>query len=279
MRVLICSLMLLVCGFSQTVLAQPAPQQHPAASWTPASKALLEQAQHEGIQKQGNDLSNVHYMPTSDGKSYLLVWHPHETPPKKWLVSLPGTHGYATRDFEVWAPALKDRDIGFISIQWWLGQGDRTEDYYRPNEIYRELDQALNRLDVAPDTALLQGFSRGSANIYAVAALDRNRGHKYFSTVVANSGGVAIDYPPTREIVDGLYGTSPFTGTQWITSCGARDENPDRDGCPAMQRTAKWLEQMGGKVVLQIEDAQAGHGALNTNLDNARQVLDLYMGQ
>lgn len=245
-------------------------------TWGESGKRLLAQAKNQPNYQEAASLA-PRFFPTSDGKSFLLVWYKGDTPPQKWLVSLPGSQGYATQDFFVWSPALSGRDIGFVSLQWWLGQGDDMRDYYSPFDIYRELDKALGRLGVKPDMALLQGFSRGSANIYAVAALDRMRGHRYFSMFVANSGGVAPDYPPTRKINDGEFGFQPFAGTRWITSCGERDPHPERDGCPAMRRTAAWLQEKGAAITLQIEDPAKGHGALNTNPENAHKVLDLYL--
>ncbi len=247
------------------------------SSWPPQSRALLEQAKKQPSFSRVSGWS-PQFSPTSDGKSYILVWYKGETPPSKWVVSMPGTKGYATHDFFVWSLALNGRnDVGFISIQWWLGKNDGMRDYYDPPEINREIGQALARLNVQPDSAMLVGFSRGSANVYAVAALDRNKGPHYFSTIVASSGGMAEDYPPTKQIIDGVYGKTPFAGTKWITSCGMLDPNPERDGCPAMKRTADWLKAEGGDVILQIEDPAKGHGALNTNLANAGKVLDLYL--
>jgi hypothetical protein len=63
-------------------------------------------------------------------------------------------------------------------------------------------------------------------------ALDAGRGKHYFSLAVASSGGISLDYPPNREILNGDYGDHPLKGTRWVTVAGARDQNPDRDGIP-----------------------------------------------
>ena len=123
---------------------------------------------------------------------------------------------------------------------------------------------------------MLHGFSRGSANSYAVAALDAGRdGRHYFSLFVASSGGVALDFPPTRAIANGDYGPRPLQNTRWVTAAGGRDPHPDRDGIEGMRRTAAWLKEQGGTVVLAIEDAKEGHGALQRN-GNVKKVLDFY---
>src|SRR6185436_10675230 len=108
--------------------------------------------------------------------------------------------GFATEDLAVWYPHVKDRDVGLVCLQWWLGSGDAPTSYYTPAQIYHEVDAIGQKLGLQPGTAMLHGFSRGSANAYAVAALDAGRGRHYFSLFVASSGGVALDFPPTRAI-------------------------------------------------------------------------------
>jgi hypothetical protein len=116
----------------------------------------------------------------------------------------------------------------------------------------------------------------GSANVYAVAAIDNGRGRKLFSLYVASSGGVALDYPPTRAILDGRFGPRPLAGTRWVTACGERDPNPDRDGCPGMRRTGQWLKEQGATLLDAIEDPQSGHSALQLNPRNAERLLELF---
>jgi hypothetical protein len=124
---------------------------------------------------------------------------------------------------------------------------------------------------------MLHGFSRGSTNTYAVAAIDAGKGRHYFSLAVASSGGIALNYPPSRAILDGEYGERPLKGSRWITVAGARDPEPGRDGVAAMRRTAAWLTDQGAIVVESIEDPDYGHGALMRNPKNARRVLDLFL--
>ena len=213
---------------------------------------------------------------TSDGQSFLVVWKATKKP-KHWIVSLHGSDGFATDDLAIWYPHLKDRDVGVLSVQWWLGSGAAITSYYTPEKIYHEIDNALQKLGVQSGTAMLHGFSRGSANSYAVMALDAGRGRRYFSLAVASSGGVSLDYPPTRAILDGTYGKSPLKGTRWVTSAGGHDPQPDRAGIPGMRRVAAWLKEQGAIVLDAIEDPDQGHGALVLNAKNARRVLDLFL--
>ncbi len=224
---------------------------------------------------------NPEVIGTSDNKSFALVWEPAaiKGKPHKWIVSLHGSRGFATEDLAVWSPHLDRRDLGLVSLQWWFGRGETPRDYYAPRDIYRELDKLMERLKVKPGEAMLEAFSRGAANIYAVAALDRVRGKRYFSAFVANSGGASLDYPPTREVDQGGFGAKPFEGSRWITSCGARDPSPERDGCSAMRRTADWLKARGAEVVIAIEDGTEGHGAFHRNGQNAARALDWFVGR
>lgn len=217
-------------------------------------------------------------VPTQDGRSFFLVWEPQAVrgKPHKWIVSLHGSNGFATKDLEIWSPYLKDRNLGIISLQWWFGGGEKTQDYYSPFDIYREIDLLMRRMGIKPGDAMLEGFSRGSANIYAIAALDHNKGQRYFSLFVANAGGASLDYPPTRSVDTGRFGGMPYKGSRWITSCGERDPHPDRDGCPAMRRTGEWLKKLGAEVAFAIEDGREGHGAFHRNPQNANRALDWF---
>ncbi|MBI5331449.1 MAG: hypothetical protein HZB71_12650 [Betaproteobacteria bacterium] len=218
-------------------------------------------------------------LPTSSGQGFLVVWKPAGSAPKRWIVSLHGSQGFATDDLAIWHPHLQDREVGVVSLQWWNGHDDSTRSYLPPHLIYREIDRTLQQLGVQPGMAMLHGFSRGAANSYAVLALDRGRGRRYFSLAVASSGGVGIDFPPNREIVAGRYGQRPLEGSRWVTVAGGRDSNAQRDGIPGMRRAADWLREQGAVVVESIEDAQGGHGALVTNAANARRVLDRFLNE
>jgi hypothetical protein len=217
---------------------------------------------------------------TSDGRSFLTVWRATGTnAPRHWIVSLPGREGFATDDLAIWSPHLKGREVGLVSVQWWLGRDNARDSYYTPEQVYREIDLVLQKLGARSGTVMFHGFSRGSANAYAIAALDAGRGGRYFALNVASSGGVALDYPSTRAILGGRYGDHPLRGTRWVTAAGGRDPEPERDGIPAMRRTAEWLKQQGAIVLASIEDPSSGHGALVRNPANAQRVLDLFLGE
>jgi predicted esterase len=82
-----------------------------------------------------------------------------------------------------------------LALQWWYGQGEAPDGYLSPPEIYQALEGAVRSHKFESRRLVLHGFSRGSANIYAVEALDIKSGNKYFSSVVANAGGAAAGIP------------------------------------------------------------------------------------
>lgn len=216
---------------------------------------------------------------SADHKSYFVLWLPEGSDPENpppMIATLHGHAGCAFADFYVWHRFLKERGFGLLAIQWWLGKGESINDYLLPHEIYRMIDDAFQNLNLRPGNALLHGFSRGSANLYAVAAMDRNPGRKYFSLFIANAGRANSSYPPTRNIENGDFGELPFQGSSWVTFAGAKDANPDRDGIPGMRETADWIHRYGGLVELAIEDPNGDHGGFHRNPHNCDLALDVF---
>ena len=191
-------------------------------------------------------------------------------------VSLHGSNGFATRDLGIWSPYLQNLDSASSSCNGGLAVEIRRGDCCSTFDIYREIDLLSRRKGIQPGSVMLHGFSRSSANIYAVAALDRSKGPGYFSLIVANAGGASLNYPPTRSVDSGRFGASPYRGLRWITVCGERGPNPDLDGCPAMRHTAERLKKNGGEVAFAIEDANEGHGAFHRNPQNVGKTLDWF---
>ena len=248
----------------QLAWAQPLP---------PAAPALYDKSR---VRTRHQLLQAPAIEATSDGQSFVAIWEARPNP-KKWIVSLHGSRGLATEEMAVWQPHLKDRQVGLLCLQWRLGEGDGTRDYMTPEVIYREVDLALQRHGVAAGQVLLHGFSRGSTQTFALAALDVFSRRRYFDLVVASSGGVSEGYPPTRDLLLGKFGPRPLQGTRWVTAAGAQDENPERDGIPAMRRTAEWLRDQGAVVVDTIEVAEEGHGALQRSSKAMNRLLKLFL--
>ncbi|MEQ1822032.1 MAG: hypothetical protein ABL949_05965 [Fimbriimonadaceae bacterium] len=233
---------------------------------------LYKQAQAGKFYGQAANL-NPTIQPATNGKTFSVIWK--STPkPEKWIVSIHGSHGFATDDLAIWHQNLGDRKVGIVAVQWWLGHGDN--DYLTPKEVYQEISATLKSLNVKPQTCMFHGFSRGSANSFPIVAEDATS-DRFFSLAVASSGRANVGYPPVRSIIQGGYGDHPLKGTKWVTSAGKNEPNPERDGIEGMRATANWLKEQGATVVMQIEDETAGHGALQTNPANAKKLLDLFL--
>ena len=44
---------------------------------------------------------NPEILPTSDGQSFIVVWKATEKDPRRWIVSLHGTQGFASDDLAI----------------------------------------------------------------------------------------------------------------------------------------------------------------------------------
>lgn len=217
--------------------------------------------------------------PTKDGKSFYILWYPKaaqegERPPL--IATLHGHASWACDEFFLWHKAAKERGFGILAIQWWLGKGERFQDYLAPEEIYAVVDDVFHKEGVKAGTVLFHGFSRGSANSYAVAALDTHSKNRYFALIVANSGKASLDFPPNEAVEKGKFGELPLTGTHWVTYAGAKDPHPDRSGIEGMRAAAEWIRKYGGTVDQAIEDKDGDHGGFHRNPDHIRTALDCF---
>ncbi|MBI4341781.1 MAG: hypothetical protein HY599_00265 [Candidatus Omnitrophica bacterium] len=218
-------------------------------------------------------------LPTSDGRSFCLLWYPIPlrtvSPKPPLIVTLHGHRSFAFDEFFLWQPYAERHGYGVLAVQWWLGGGDDARDYYAPQELYPLLAKILKDEQIDPGTAILHGFSRGAANTYALTALDRASGAARFGLTIANAGGVSSDFPPNEQIGQGVFGEQAFAGTHWVLFCGGLDPHPERDGCPAMRRTADWLTGLGGTIDRLIEDPQAKHGGFHRTAAHVNAALDV----
>ena len=251
----------------------------PASSLPPAAQGLLDRARAATPQRYQYALDRgASILPTSEGRSFYLLWRPPGASERNHplVVTLHGSSGWAFDEFYLWHEQAANYGYGILALQWWFGTGENSDAYYAPADLHRELRSALHRQENQPGAALLHGFSRGAANIYAVAALDRQSADRFYAMILANAGGASRDFPPNLAISNGDYGYNVFSGTYWTMFCGGMDPNPERDGCPAMRRTAEWVELFGGATSLFIEDPAAGHGGFHQTPAHIRAALDAY---
>ena len=250
----------------------------PQPEFSAQAKALLDRARAANPQRFQLALDQgARILPTADGRSFYLLWTPPGAPQSNppLIVTLHGSASWAFDEFFLWREQAADYGYGILALQWWFG-GDGPDAYYSPKDLHRETREALRGSGAGEGSALLHGFSRGSANIYGLAALDRQSGDRLYAMVLANAGGASVDFPPNVAITSGELGYNIFSGTYWTLFCGGRDPNPDRDGCPAMRRTAGWIGQFGGVVDLFIEDGAAGHGGFHQTPAHIRAALEAF---
>jgi len=259
-----------------TVTVVPLPTRTPVAA---DGGAVFEQAQRAAAARYKFAVEHgARFLSTPDGKSFYLLWYPPGADPgnpPRMIVSLHGHAAWALDEFFLWQPFAEERGYGIIALQWWFGGGDGVADYYQPQEIYRNLSALLAQHNIPAGAVLLHGFSRGAASTYGVTALDQRSGNGYFALVVADAGGAAEDLPINAAISEGAFGSRPFAGTHWVLYCGRQDPNPERDGCPAMERTRNWLTRFGGTVDLFLADG-GGHGGFNQSKSNVNQALQVF---
>lgn len=241
------------------------------------SASLMAQAQTANpIRYQFAVDNNAQIRATSDNKSFTLWWQPGAGTPSAVIVTLHGHDSFATDSFFMWQSYAQSRGYAVLALQWWFGAGETTADYYMPSEMYPLIANLLTEKGVQPGTVLLEGYSRGSANSYAVTALDTALGNRFIGMTLSNSGGAHLDYPPNQQIVAGDFGAKPFTGVQWIMYCGEQDPDPTGSGCPAMTAARDWVVQYGADFKLLIDDPGGDHGGFMTNGTNVNTALDQF---
>ena len=258
-----------------TVAPQPTATAAPADSLPLFQQAITaDRDRYQFAAAQG-----ARFSLTPDGRSFYILWLPPgadaDNPPPL-IATLHGHASWAFDEFFLWQPYAAQHGYGLLALQWWFGGGEAASDYYQPQEIYRLLAAGLAAQNAQPQRVLLHGFSRAATNVYAITALDRASGNNYFGLTIANAGGAAEDFPANVEILSGQFGPQPFAGTHWVLYCGQNDPNPDRDGCPAMERTRNWLTRFGGAVDLLIKDSRGGHSGFHQTPTNVERALDVF---
>ncbi len=218
------------------------------------------------LDDSASTLANPVKVATSDGRHLLLVGQPkgqNEKHPRKIIFSLPGHGSTAEQDYAAWKSHITTGDYALASIDWWDGAGEKITDYYRPDEVLREIRFFLDTYGYQDDDfVVLEGFSRGSANTYGVKAYDVVSGHAVIDAVISASGKYQSDFPLTPD--QSIYAAGKlYQGVPWILVCGEKDDNPERDGCIGMNETKTYLTGMGAQVLNVLSDPRGGHGAFH----------------
>lgn len=238
------------------------------------SSSLMGQALAANPERYQFALANgAEIRPTSDNRAFSIWWQPSASAPTGVIVGLHGHASYATDDLYMWQPYAQSKGYAILALQWWFGKGEEMNDYYLPSEMYPLIAGILAEKGVQPGTVLLQGYSRGSANSYALTALDAASGNQFFGMTLSISGGAATSFPPNLQVVAGDFGALPFAGHPWVMYCGEKDPEPTRDGCPAMLASKHWVTQYGASVKLLIDDPIGDHAGFMTNSTNVNAAL------
>lgn len=242
------------------------------------SASLMAQAQAAKPTRYAFAVSKgTEFRNTADGRSFTAWWAPAGTP-KGVIIALHGHDSWALDEIALWQPYAEREGYAVLALQWWFGAGEATSDYYTPDEMYPILSERLGAKGVQPGRAMFIGYSRAAANTYALAALDSAgpAARGYFGFVFANSGGMMINYPPSRAVDSGAYGPIPYAGQPWGLYCGELDPDPMQSGCPAMTVSRDWVARLGGDVVLFIDDPAGDHGGFMTRSSNVESALATY---
>lgn len=223
--------------------------------------------EQKSLDDSASTLSNPIKVATIDGKQYFLVGQPkgqNSKQPRKIIFSLPGHGSTAEQDFSAWkSHIVADGTYALASVNWWDGEGEKTSDYYRPDEVLANIKGFLDTYGyTADDFVVLEGFSRGSANTYPVKAYDMVSGTPIIDAVISASGKYQSDFPLTPKQSE-YQGGKLYQNVPWILVCGAKDDNPTRDGCIGMNETKTYLESTGANVLALLEDPNGGHGAFH----------------
>lgn len=216
---------------------------------------------------------------TSDGKQYFYYGAPagqNNASPKKIIISLPGHDTAAEDDYnKAWLTHITGGSYALASLNWWDGDGEKKTDYYSPAQVVTLTKSFLKQESyTSSDTIILEGFSRGSANTYAVIANDRMSTDPIFDAAISASGSYQSDFPLFDGQDDSSISKTLFKGIYWVLACGGKDANPN--GCSAMETTKTFLEAHGASVLGVLEDPNLGHGAFHqSSLGLPKQALDL----
>lgn len=234
----------------------------------------------EAIEPDDPDsLSAPQTIASTDGKTHFVYGAPagHNNKETKYLiVSLPGHGTTAEEGYQAWSRHLTG-EYALAEFDWWKGTGEKKSDYYTPAEIVREVRPFLvNQGYDADDVIILHGFSRGSANTYAVIVQDHLLSRPVFDAVISNAGKYQSDFPLADKPLSDEEITKFYTDIPWVLVCGGLDPNPSRDGCPGMTETKEFLTEHGANVLALLTDPNASHGVFHMSpLDLPQEAFTL----
>lgn len=204
---------------------------------------------------------------------YVATWAPSAwftSPNRTLIVDLHGTGGYPEAEFNDFRSYLQQRNWGFLGISYLYNANNDAGDYDTPVPILARINAALDEMRAACGSNItlhLMGFSRGSANTYAIAMLDRQAEGK-INGVIANAGAWPPDagpLPPELLAVNG--NPMAMKDTRMWGWCGLNDMTHGYPMCDEMTTALKWVQDHGGTVApgTPFVSPDAGHTDFKNN--------------
>ena len=200
--------------------------------------------------------------PVGDDR-YYLVWFPDDwesVTDRKIIVSLHGTGGCAEWMLNHWyQTSTAEHAWALVALQYYDRQSKQYDDdaviYQNLQTLWADLQ---SHCPVAGSALFYHGFSRGSAQSFAVAIRDR-ASEQLFAAFIADSGCAGLNYPTLRDAP-----ADALAGARFWMWCGENDVSTvdhDRMTCDVMQEDMRpYVEEHGGGVDALIQEEGAAHG-------------------
>ena len=186
---------------------------------------------------------------------FFLEWFPENWESIKnrhIIISLHGNGGHAERMFNFWYRNRCFHNYAIIALQYAATDNHGKMQFQDCREIYRNLRFIVNHLKKSglinsSDALILHGFSRGSARIFELAALDRSKeGMHIFSAFIADSGTSLAENK--GRLPQFLRNLSPdaYNGARFWLYTGSRDHGGRT--VIGMGKMKKFIINHGGKI-------------------------------
>ena len=194
--------------------------------------------------------------PVNNERSFILWWQSKDFDPSRDTVffSLHDRGGWVTKDFQAWHPRLTKRNYAYIGLQWWYGGGKGLRGYIQPAEIYRLIQDALEKQEIPRGHVIFHGVGFGSSNSYAVTYFDQLQETPYFAMTIADGGELQTDFPPNHAFLDLRPDLLVFERAHWILYCSEKDPE-NQNLCEKMEFTKSKLILRGAHIERLIRDS------------------------
>ena len=227
-----------------------------------------------GCEEQASTLNRVSSLGGSvvplGGNRFFIAWFPpawEKKTDRRLVVSLHGNGGCAERMFTFWHRTAPLHNFAFIAVQYAEKDGGgnlRFDDSFALYGLLRKTLKILREhcpLQGVP--IVLHGFSRGSARVFELAALDRAPdGMHAFSAFIADSGTVFPEYRGRLSPYLQQISHDGYNGARFWLYCGGRDHRGRT--CGGLARMSGFVRNHQGTVDELYRHPPGGHGIFLT---------------